>query len=144
MKGSEYMSAPGLRKLASHSAIHEAAIIEAQELTELLGYLLEKGDWEKAEEIAFVTLEHWETRTLQHAASEEEGLYKEMAEESSELRDSVIALTRDHDLLRILVREIKDLLNKDGVGKNVLDRFQALILIDQLHNDEEEKVLPEH
>ncbi|QHS22471.1 hypothetical protein GWK91_05675 [Virgibacillus sp. MSP4-1] len=138
------MSAPGLRKLASHSAIHEAAIIEAQELTELLGYLLEKGDWEKAEEIAFVTLEHWETRTLQHAASEEEGLYKEMAEESSELRDSVIALTRDHDLLRILVREIKDLLNKDGVGKNVLDRFQALILIDQLHNDEEEKVLPEH
>lgn len=138
------MSGPALKHVDSHSAIHEAALIEATELTELLVRLLADEHKDKALELAFVIVEHWETRTLQHAQSEEEGLYKELAEESPKLKDSIVALTRDHDLLRLLLKEIKDILEKDGVNDSVVQRFQALILVDELHNREEMKLLPNH
>ncbi|SDI72823.1 hemerythrin domain-containing protein [Natribacillus halophilus] len=137
-------SGPALRKVDSHSSIHEAALNEAREITDILEELLKKEQYEKALETAYIGVEHWETRTLQHAASEEEGLYKELAEESAELNEAVIGLTRDHDLLRLLVEEIKELLGTEGINDQVLQRFQALILVDVLHNQEEEKILPEH
>ncbi|MBP1969924.1 hemerythrin superfamily protein [Virgibacillus natechei] len=138
------MSGPGLKHIDSHSAIHEAALNEAIELNEILEKLLTDAQLEKALETAYVAVEHWETRTLRHAESEEEGLYKELAEESPELKDTIIALTRDHDLLRLLVKEIKEMLDTDGFSDAVLQRFQALILVDLLHNEEEEKLLPNH
>ncbi|MFD1039000.1 hemerythrin domain-containing protein [Virgibacillus byunsanensis] len=138
------MSGPALRKVESHAMIHEAALQEAEELTNVLENLLKENDMDRALETAYITLEHWETRTLAHAEAEEMGLYKEIAEKSPELKDSVVALTRDHELLRLIVRQIKDILANTGVGVDVLQRFQALILVDKLHNDEEEKVLPEH
>lgn len=138
------MSGPALKHVDSHSAIHEAALIEAEELTELLEKVLNAGESDKALELAFVIVEHWETRTLRHAASEEEGLYKELVETSPELNDDIVALTRDHELLRLLVNEIKDLLNSGEVGEEALQRFQALILVDLLHNQKEEQILPHH
>lgn len=138
------MSGPALRKADSHSSIHEAALNEAREITEVLEGLLEKGHDEKALEAAYIGVEHWESRTLQHAASEEEGLYKEIAEESPEMREAIIGLTRDHEILRLLVQEIKDRLVSVGVDDHVLQRFQALILVDELHNQAEERILPEH
>jgi hypothetical protein len=138
------MSGPALRHLDSHSSIHEAALTEAMELTGLLSQLLKEEQLEKAAEVAYIAVEHWETRTLRHAESEEDGLYKELAETSPELKNAVIALTRDHTLLRQLVIEIKEILLRDGMNDQVLQRFQALILVDQLHNREEERLLPEH
>lgn len=138
------MSGPALKHVDSHSAIHEAALIEAKELTELLEKVIIADESDKALELAFVIVEHWETRTLRHAASEEDGLYKELAETSPELKEDIIALTRDHELLRLLVNEIKDLLNGGKVGDDVLQRFQALILVDLLHNQKEEQILPNH
>ncbi|UJL46683.1 hemerythrin domain-containing protein [Virgibacillus sp. NKC19-16] len=138
------MSGPGLKHIDSHSAIHEAALNEAEELNEILEFLLKNGQEEKALETAYVAVEHWETRTLQHADSEEEGLYKDLVEESPELKDSIIELTRDHDLLRMLVKEIKEILDSDGFSDAVLQRFQALVLVDLLHNQEEERILPNH
>ena len=138
------MSGPGLRKVDSHAAIHEAALNEAIELNELLEKLLLNKELEKGLEVAHIAVEHWETRTLRHADAEEEGLYKEMVEEKPELKDSIVGLTRDHDILRFLVKEIKEMLEKDGFNANVLNHFHSLVIVDLYHNQEEEKVLPEH
>ncbi|MNE32962.1 hypothetical protein D3C80_1266010 [compost metagenome] len=109
------MSGPALRKVVSHSLIHQAALGEARELTDILERVVEQHEMERALEVAYITLEHWESRTLQHAQSEEEGLYREIAESHNELRDHVIALTRDHQLMRQLASEIKELLSSEGV-----------------------------
>jgi len=128
----------------SHAAIHEAAVNEAKELNEIIGKLLMDGQTEKALEAAYIGVEHWETRTLRHAASEEEGLYKEIVEADPSLKDSIIKLTRDHNTMRWLVKEIKDMLDSEGISFEVLERFYALVHVDLYHNQEEEKVLPEH
>lgn len=138
------MSGPALRKVDSHSAIHEAALNEAAELTSLLTKLVNGDHKEKAKELAYVLIEQWESRILQHAAAEEEGLYKEIVEKSPELRDDIVALTRDHNLLRILVKEIKEILKENDIGNSVVQQFQALIIIDELHNRKEMEVLPDH
>ncbi|MDP4084850.1 MAG: hypothetical protein Q8934_09575 [Bacillota bacterium] len=135
------MSGPALRSKDSHSSIHEAAILEANELTELIDQLIRDNHAGQALEVAYILVEHWETRTLRHAEAEEDGLYREFVEKTPELKETIVALTRDHQLLRLIVMEIKDILAKDGVNKDVLQRFQALILIDLLHNQEEMKLL---
>ncbi len=135
------MSGPALRKVDSHSSIHEAALEEARELTELFARALELGEREGALELAYITVEHWETRTLQHALSEEEGLYIEAINMKPELHPVIISLTRDHQLLRELVQEIKNLLAGGEVTKEILYRFQALIVLDQLHNRDEMDML---
>lgn len=138
------MSGPGLKHVDSHSSIHEAALNEAIELNEILGKLLAAEQSDKALEVAYVTVEHWETRTLKHAESEEEGLYKELLEANPELKEDITRLTRDHDLLRLLVKEIKDLLDTEGMSEIVLQKFHALVHVDLLHNALEESILPEH
>jgi hypothetical protein len=57
------MSGPALKHVDSHSAIHEAALMEAAELTDLLAKVIRKEEMDKALELAFVIVEHWETRT---------------------------------------------------------------------------------
>lgn len=138
------MSGPGLKHIDSHSAIHEAALNQAIELNEILEALLKQDELEKALKTAYVVVEHWETRILQHAVAEEEGLYKDLVEESPELEEKIIGLTRDHEILRILVREIKEILDEEGFNENVLQRFHALVLVDIIHNRDEESILPDH
>lgn len=138
------MSGPALRKADSHSLIHEAALQEARELTNIFESLLHEDDFARALETAYIAVEHWETRTLAHASAEEDRLYKEIAEESPEWKEKVVALTRDHDLMRLLVGEIKESLANERMDDGVLQRFHALILVDELHNQEEENVLPDH
>ncbi|RCX17378.1 hypothetical protein DFP94_109102 [Fontibacillus phaseoli] len=135
------MSGPALKNVDSHTSIHEAALEEARELTELFGKSLRQGEREKSLELAYITLEHWETRTLQHALSEEEGLYVEAVNLKPELQPVIISLTRDHDLLRQTVQEIRLLLAGGEVSEEILYRFQALIVIDQLHNRDEMEML---
>ncbi|MED4955351.1 hemerythrin domain-containing protein [Paenibacillus macerans] len=135
------MSGPSLRRADSHGLIHEAALEEAGELAELLERSLRRGERDKALDIAWIAVEHWESRTLQHAQSEEEGLYLEAVELKPQLRDVIIALTRDHNLMRELVAEIKARLERGEMDEQVLQRFQALILIDQIHNRDEEAMV---
>ncbi|MCY7476255.1 hemerythrin domain-containing protein [Paenibacillus larvae] len=118
------MSGPALRHMDSHSLIHEAALGEARELTELLDRSIRKGELEKAAEIAYITVEHWEARTLQHASSEEEGLYVEALGIKPELKEVIISLTRDHQLMREIVGEIKELLAQGKVGMSCLPVFK--------------------
>ncbi|SHF55019.1 hemerythrin domain-containing protein [Ornithinibacillus halophilus] len=138
------VSGPGLKKVDSHAAIHEAALNEARELNRILDHLLKDGKMDKALEIAHITIEHWETRTLRHADAEEKGLYKELVEENPELKDAVVALIRDHDTMRYLVSEIKETIESNTLNDEVLQQFHALVHVDQYHNLEEEKILPEH
>ncbi|MEX2415553.1 MAG: hemerythrin domain-containing protein [Paenibacillaceae bacterium] len=135
------MSGPALKHWDSHSSIHEAALNEAAELTELLRQCITKHDYEKALEVAYITIEHWETRTLCHAEAEEEGLYVELVEQHPEVKETIIALTRDHSLMRYLAIEIKQILQDQGNFDEVLKRFDAIILIDLLHNKAEEKLV---
>lgn len=138
------MSGPGLRSTDSHAAIHEAAIYEAKELNRMIQKLLKENEEEKALEVAYIAVEHWETRTLRHAESEEQGLYKEIVKEQPDLKESIIELTRDHNTLRWLVQEIKELLDAEGMSEEILERFYALVYVDLYHNETEERILPNH
>lgn len=138
------MSGPSLRRADSHSSIHEAALNEARDLTDLLAQLLGKKMHAEALKIALILLEHWETRTLAHAQAEEEGLYPELLAENENMKDKLTALARDHDLMRKLAQAVKKDLQQEKLGRQTVRQFYALICIDEIHNHEEESVLPHH
>jgi hypothetical protein len=135
------MSGPALTQWDSHSSIHEAALGEAMELTELLRQCVMHNDLRKALEVAYIAVEHWETRMLRHAESEEEGLYVDLVQKDPGIKPTIIALTRDHELLRSLVEEIRALLGSGSEFNEVLKRLDALILVDLLHNRDEGRLL---
>jgi hypothetical protein len=136
-KGEKEMTGPSLKKQDAHSSIHEAALTEAIELRDLFEKCLIEEEKDKAGKVAEVITEHWESRTLQHAESEEDGLYKEMAEENPELQNLVIQLTRDHDLMRRMVEEIKEHLTNNKIDKRMLSLIDSLIIVDSIHNEDE-------
>ncbi|MDQ0157447.1 hemerythrin domain-containing protein [Robertmurraya andreesenii] len=131
------MSGPSLKKVDAHSSIHEAALNEAKELRELYRHCLKKERQEKALQVAEITIEHWETRTLKHAEAEEEGLYKEMMEENPDLTEVVVQLTRDHNLMRNVVGQMKEYMMQKRVGEEFIRFMDALIVIDEIHNEDE-------
>ncbi len=130
------MSGPSLNKQDAHSSIHEAALNEARDLRDLFRNCIEK-DKEKALQVAEITIEHWELRTLQHAEAEEKGLYKDLVEENPALSDTVIQLTRDHDLMRRVVGKMKEMLLSDEANEQMLKLIDSLIIIDEIHNEDE-------
>ncbi len=135
------MSGPALRQLSAHHSIHEGACNEADELLQILKQTAAEGDDARTLEVAYVLLEHWETRTFRHAAAEEEGFYLEVLDECPELEHDIVLLKRDHELMRILGDEIKVALKELGYAPGILERFEAMLLINILHGREEEKRL---
>lgn len=136
------MTGPSLKKPEAHSSIHEAALNEAQELRDLLAKCLQNGEKERALKVAEIVIEHWESRTLKHAEAEEESLYKELVEEHPELEHLVIQLTRDHDLMRKILEQVKELLSKNMINERMIALLDSLMIVDLLHNcDEMNKLL---
>lgn len=135
------MSGPSLRQLHAHHAIHEGALSGALTKTEEVEDLLRAKEYEVARQAADHLLEYWETRIISHADAEEEGFYLEMIEQNSELKQTVAELTRDHDILRIIVADIKKLLEDEGVSYGVMKQFHALLVINAIHSREEERLL---
>ncbi|PGS78521.1 hypothetical protein COC69_15095 [Bacillus cereus] len=135
------MSGPSLKKRDAHSSIHEAALNEAKELRELFYRCLHKNQTEEAIQIAEIIIEHWESRTLKHAESEEEGLYKDIVEENNEMEKIVIQLTRDHNLMRRIVEEMKERLQTKKPDERMIMLIDSLIIIDEIHNDDEMNTL---
>lgn len=131
------MSGPSLKKVDAHSSIHEAALNEARELKELYRHCLKKDKKDKAFQVAEIIIEHWESRTLEHALSEEEGLYKDMVAENPDLTEIVIRLTRDHDLMRNVVGQMRDFVAEKKIGEEFVGYMDALIIIDEIHNEDE-------
>jgi uncharacterized protein with von Willebrand factor type A (vWA) domain len=131
------MSGPSLKKADAHSSIHEASLNEAKELNLLFRMCLKQGEMEKAIQVAEITIEHWESRTLKHAEAEEEGLYAEMVQENPDIQDLVIQLKRDHDLMRRIVEQIKNLLANNEIDERVAALLDSLIIVDSIHNEDE-------
>lgn len=135
------MSGPSLRQLQAHRSIHRGAFGEAKEITEILQKLFSEGQPDKARQAADILMEHWEDRTLSHAQHEEEGFYLEKIQQNPDLQERITKLIRDHDLLRILMTQIKEILAKEGVTKEVIDRFEAMLLVNEIHGRDEETYL---
>lgn len=135
------MSGPGLTQHDAHHAIHQAAFHEAEQLTLLLRQALRVGDQQRALQVAAVLIEHWQARTLRHAEAEETGWYRDLLAERPALQNDVIALTRDHDLLRILLAEIQGIIAARGVASGIVERFEAMLLLNAIHSRTEEQRL---
>lgn len=77
-------------------------------------------------------IEHWQTRTLRHADAEETGWYRELLAERPELHDDIIALTRDHELLRILMAEIQGIFSARGIAAGIVEAMLGYAVIRDL------------
>lgn len=135
------MSGPALRQLHAHRAIHEGGLSGAVIKTEeLMGHLRE-GEVETANLAADDLIDYWKTRVISHADAEESGFYLEIAEENPELQEAVTMLTRDHDLLRMIVKDIETLREEEGLSPQVLQKFYALQIVNEIHSRDEERLL---
>lgn len=137
------MGGPSLRQLHAHHAIHEGGLSGAIDKTEEVEELLRAGEAEVARQAADHLVDYWVTRILSHADAEEEGFYDEMAGNDPQRRLSVVKLTRDHDLLRIIIADIKEQLAEEGLTPDVMHQFRALIVVNAIHSREEERLLLE-
>ncbi|QUG41516.1 hypothetical protein KD050_19945 [Psychrobacillus sp. INOP01] len=132
---------PALKQLHSHHAIHEGGLSGAIQKTNNFLELLKSGELEAANLAADDLLDYWETRVISHADAEESGFYQEKVEENPALRDVVIKLERDHDLLRIISKDIKVIRSEHGLNEAVIQRFYALLTVNEIHSRDEERLL---
>ncbi|NBI30075.1 hemerythrin domain-containing protein [Chengkuizengella marina] len=135
------MSGPSLKKLHAHRSIHDGVITEGRDLMEKFLKLYNNNQIKLARMVTDELTEHWETRAIAHADAEEEGFYQEKLDQKPELLEKVNKLKRDHELLRILLGEIKELLPRDETHEDVIDRFKTMQILMQIHNREEEQYL---
>lgn len=139
------MSGPSLHKLTAHRSIHNGALSEARDLLEVLEQVYQEKHTEHATLAARALIEHWETRTIAHADSEEDGFYQKKLEDDPGLQEIIISLKRDHHLFRTLIGDIKQIITEHGVNDDVIDRFKTIYVLVQIHNrDEEIYLLEEH
>ncbi|HHY73556.1 MAG TPA: hemerythrin domain-containing protein [Bacillus bacterium] len=136
------MSGPSLYKRAAHQSIHNGAFTEGQELLEVLEQVFREGQMEHATVAVQALIEHWETRTIAHAESEEDGFYQKKSEENPDLQELIIMLKRDHQLFRDIINDIKQIIDEEGgVNEAVIDRFKTLFVLNEIHNHYEETYL---
>jgi len=135
------MAGPSLRQQHAHHAIHQAGLSGAVAITEKVEELLGVGDFEMARQEADHLIDYWETRILSHADAEEDGFYQEMIEQNSYLNDAVSKLTRDHELLRIIVKNIKKAVSEEGLTTELMQQFHALLVLNSIHSQEEERLI---
>lgn len=135
------MPGPSLSQPHAHHAIHQGGLSGAIAKTEEVEELLEAKEFEVARQAAEHLIEYWETRILSHADAEEDGFYQEMAGKNPNLQDDVIRLTRDHDILRMIVQDVKAMLAEEGLTTGVLHQFHALLVVNAIHSRDEERLL---
>ena len=87
----------------------------------------------------------WRLRVLAHADAEEQDLFRQVLKLLPGLSDQVVAAMRDHELMRLLLGEVEQELDREGrVTQGVLQRLSALQELQRLHSlFEEETFLPE-
>lgn len=135
------MAGPALKQLFSHHAIHEGGLSGAVQKTEAMMEFLQQGELETANQAADDLIDYWLTRVISHADAEEDGFYQEMVAAKPELKDVISQLIRDHDLLRIIVKDIQELREKENLSPAVLHKFHALIVVNEIHSRDEERLL---
>ncbi|MBU5466651.1 hemerythrin domain-containing protein [Virgibacillus sp. MSJ-26] len=134
---------PALRKLAAHRSIHDGAHAEARDLTDVTEKLFQDNRMEDCLKAAEALIEYIESRIIAHADAEEEGLYQEIQEENPKLTTDIHMLTRDHDLMRVILSKIKEQLeSKKEVTRTMINQFNAILIVNEIHSrSEEEKLL---
>ncbi|MCK8489370.1 hemerythrin domain-containing protein [Paenibacillus sp. MBLB2552] len=132
---------PSLRQRHAHQAIHAGGLAGALSKTEEVEGLFASGDLEMADQATEELLEYWESRILSHADAEEDGFYQEVVEKYSALQETVLQLKRDHELMRIVVKNIRHLRETSGFSKVILHKLYALLEINEIHSQEEERLL---
>ncbi|WP_410768936.1 hemerythrin domain-containing protein [Fontibacillus sp. BL9] len=132
---------PSLRQLHAHKAIHSGGLAGAVSKTEEVLELLESGEADLANTAVDDLLLYWENRIISHADAEEEGFYREIATANPDMQDTITKLTRDHDLIRILVADIHKLRQSEGLSQEVLRMLHALIVVNEIHSRDEESLL---
>ena len=132
---------PALKQLHSHHAIHEGGLSGAIQKTNNFMELWKAGELEAANLAVDDLLDYWETRVISHADAEESGFYQEKVEENPTLRDVVIKLERDHDLLRIICKDIKEIRSESGLNEAVIQQLYALLTVNEIHSRDEERLL---
>ncbi|WOV88645.1 hemerythrin domain-containing protein [Sporosarcina oncorhynchi] len=137
------MSGPALKQLHAHRSIHEGGLSGAVTKTELMIEFLQEGDMKSADRAADELIEYWKSRVISHADAEEEGLYLDIKKENPELETAIIQLTRDHDLIRIIVKDIEELRETEKISPTVLQKFYALLVVNEVHSRDEERLLLE-
>lgn len=135
------MAGPALKQLHSHRAIHEGGLSGAIGKTEMLIEFLQTGDQKNAERAANDLVDYWKTRVISHADAEEEGFYQEILDDDPSMAKSIHQLTRDHDIIRMVVSDIEELREEEGISPTVLQKFYALLVVNELHSREEERLL---
>ncbi|MCC4723792.1 hypothetical protein [Salinicoccus sp. RF5] len=138
------MAGPALRQLHAHRAIHDASLGGAEDHVADMKILLNKLEHKELTEEMQSFIEYVEQRILTHADSEEEdnGLYEEAVNKNPDLHDKVQHLTRDHDLMRIMIERMKEELAKDEVDfQKLIDYSVSIIIVDEIHSRDEETVL---
>ena len=133
------ITGPSLRKLDSHRSIHQGAYAEARDITRVLDKLYYDNRMDECLKAANALVEYWETRVIAHADTEDEGFYKELLEKRPEITREVHMLSRDHDLFRKIIANIKKQLTEEVlVTKEIVNQFNALLIIKEHHNKGEE------
>ena len=135
------MAGPALKQLHSHRMIHEGGLSGAIGKTEMLIDFLQEGDQKNAERAANDLVDYWKTRVISHADAEEEGFYTEVVEKDPSMQSTITQLTRDHDLMRIIVDDIEKLREVEGISPTVLQKFYSLLVVNEIHSREEERLL---
>ncbi|MGG6310716.1 hemerythrin domain-containing protein [Paenibacillus macerans] len=132
---------PSLRQRHAHQAIHSGGLAGARDKTEEVEQYYAGGQLEQANAATDELLDYWETRILSHADAEEDGFYQEVAERDPALRETVLQLKRDHDLMRIIVKDIHDLRETTGVTEEIRRKLHALLVVNEIHSRDEERLL---
>ncbi|GLC89026.1 hypothetical protein [Lysinibacillus piscis] len=135
------MAGPALRQLHAHQTIHAGGLSGAIQKTDHFLALWQEGKVEEANHAADDLLDYWETRVISHADAEESGFYEEKVQHNEALKETVIQLARDHELLRIIVKDIHAIRQEEGLNEAIIQRFYALLTINEIHSRDEERLL---
>ncbi|QRF76453.1 hypothetical protein Thermo_01975 [Thermoplasmatales archaeon] len=133
------MSGPALRNQDSHHAIHEANAGEIQEAMSMLTGMGDK-DTKTVSEIRQALLDLWEEKVMAHAMEEEKGLYRDILNSRPETKETLVRLSRDHQLLGLLLEKAKTQLRVQSAEEFIAIN-RAMLLLLEIHSDEEEKIL---
>lgn len=139
-----FMTGPSLKQLHAHHAIHAGALAGgAIAKTEELKQFMREENVDKINMAVSELLDYWESRIISHADAEEEenGFYQEIIELKPLLKEEIVALKRDHNLLRTIAEQIKTQMEEEGFSIEILEKFQALIIVNEIHSHDEEQIL---
>ena len=122
--------------------IHDSAIADIEALTEQIMEKMNLGTGDARGLIGNLT-DLWRSRILSHAEEEEDGLYGEIerAEPGSECK--IERMKRDHEILGILVQQIEEINLSTGNIGEIIGINSAMLRILELHDRDEEELLPD-